>query len=92
MKLATQHLEFEHGIVSIIQPDDDNIDCGRISPAGRRTTCQWPWHMDPEPAWFETEVDELMEQVQAAHDQARRDARDYESQVDADYFRGKKMK
>jgi hypothetical protein len=92
MKLTTQHLEFEHGFVSIIQADGDNVECGRISPAGRRTTCLWPWNMGSEPEWFETEVDELMELVGIEHDKAKYENRDYESQVNADYLRGKGAK
>jgi len=66
MKYLTKHLECEHGGVTIIQADSDNIDCGRISPAGRRTTCLWPMSLGPEPNWFEPEVDSLMEQIQDA--------------------------
>ena len=88
MKFTTAHLSCEHGFVSAIVPDGDDIDCGRISETGLRTLRYWPADIGDTPDWFDSEFDDLREQVQAEHERLTQEDRDYISQVNADYRRG----
>ena len=93
MSYKTDHLVFDYGFVSIVDPkwDGDSIDCGRITPRGR-TTCEWPETLGPEPYWFQSELDVLCEAVKTHFDQLYKEDLDYRAQVDADYLRGKGAK
>ena len=88
MKLATAHLSYEHGFVSIIVTDSDNIDCGRIREDGLRTVRYLSFEIGDMPDWFDEEFDDLRKQVRAEYERLTREGRDYRSQVNADYRRG----
>ena len=88
MKLETAHLSYEHGFVSIIVPDGDDIDCGRIREDGLRTMRYWSFEIGDMPDWFDEEFDDLRKQVRAEHERLTQEDRDYRSQVNADYRRG----
>jgi hypothetical protein len=90
MKLTTEHLSFEHGFVSIIQPDGDDIKCGQFFDNGT-DSCRWPLACD-EPDWFVNEIEDLCGQIESENEQRRREDLDYRAQVDADYLRGKGAK
>ena len=91
MKFTTQHLSCEHGYVSIIQYDGDDIECGVFYTHGS-DTCQWPYRIEEEPDWFSEEVCDIKEQISAYQERVEREMRDYESQVNADYLRGRGAK
>ena len=55
-------------------------------------TCQWPYRIEEEPDWFSEEVCDIKEQISAYQERVEREMRDYESQVNADYLRGRGAK
>ena len=85
MKLETAHLSYEHGFVSIVVPDGDNIPCGLIKSDG----CVYIDFLENEPDWFRDEFFELADLVDSERERLRREDRDYKSQINADYLRGK---
>jgi hypothetical protein len=92
MKFTTPHLSYEHGFVSIIQSDQDDIPCGKILETGANT-CAWPFEAPiEEPDWFFDEVCDLISMILDKVDSLQREDDDYMSQVKSDYLRGKGAK
>lgn len=92
MKLTTEHLSYEHGFVSIIVPDGDDIPCGKILDNGA-DTCIWPVALgDEEPYWFSDEVADLVNQLMDHQYYFGKQCRAYQAQITADYLRGKEAK
>lgn len=92
MKITTPHLSYEHGFVSIIQNERDDIPCGQILETGA-DTCMWPFEAQiEEPDWFFDEICDLVDKVMNEKDRVDHEMTDYENQINADYLRGKGAK
>ena len=91
MKIETEHLSYEHGIVSIVQDDTDNIDCGLIRDSGI-DSCVWPAQIGHEPKWFALETDSLVITVMDTIERLTFEDRNYRNQVNEDYLKAKGAK